>query len=69
MLDGKQLVVTGVLTESSIAAGVARVALAEGATCIFTTPARTMPMACGIGAPSLVTSAVQAPLYALARSI
>jgi enoyl ACP reductase len=44
LLDGKQVVVTGVLTESSIAASVAKVALAEGATCIFTTPARTMPL-------------------------
>jgi enoyl ACP reductase len=40
LLKGKHLVVTGVLTRSSIATAVARLAMAEGATCTFTSPGR-----------------------------
>lgn len=42
LLKGKHLVVTGVLTRSSIATAVARLAIAEGATCTFTSPGRVM---------------------------
>lgn len=42
LLKGKHLVVTGALTRASIATAVARLALAEGATCTFTTPARLL---------------------------
>ncbi len=38
MLDGRRLVVTGVLTEASLASEVVRVALAEGAEVLLTSP-------------------------------
>jgi meromycolic acid enoyl-[acyl-carrier-protein] reductase len=42
LLEGRHLVVTGALTRASIATSVARLAIAQGATCTFTTPARTL---------------------------
>ena len=42
LLDGKQILATGVLTEASIAFHVARLAQQEGATVVLSSQARTL---------------------------
>lgn len=42
LLEGRHIVVTGALTRASIATAIAALAIAEGATCTFTTPARAL---------------------------
>jgi enoyl-[acyl-carrier protein] reductase I len=44
LLDGKKIVVTGVLTDASLAFGVARLALAEGADIVLTGAGRAMSL-------------------------
>jgi meromycolic acid enoyl-[acyl-carrier-protein] reductase len=44
LLQGKRLVITGVLTESSIAFSVARLAQEQGATVVLTSPAKTLSL-------------------------
>ena len=42
LLDGKNIVITGVLTDASLAFGVARLALAEGADVVLTGAGRAL---------------------------
>ena len=44
ILDGKKLVITGVLTDASLAYGVAQVALEEGAEIVLTGAGRAMSL-------------------------
>ena len=44
ILDGKKLVITGVLTDASLAYGVARIALDEGAEIVLTGAGRAMSL-------------------------
>ncbi len=44
ILDGKKLVITGVLTDASLAFGVARIALAEGAEIVLTGAGRALSL-------------------------
>ena len=44
LLDGKKIVVTGVLTDASLAFGVARIALAEGAEIVLTGAGRALSL-------------------------
>lgn len=44
LVAGKRLLITGVLTESSIAFGVARLAQEQGATIVLTSPPRTLSL-------------------------
>ena len=44
MLDGKKIVITGVLTDASLAFGVARIALDEGADIVLTGAGRALSL-------------------------
>ncbi len=44
ILEGKKIVVTGVLTDASLAFGVAKIALAEGAEIVLTGAGRALSL-------------------------
>ena len=63
ILDGKKIVITGVLTDASLAFGVARIALAEGADIVAVSgdPLTDVTEAITCGATAAAYRAAKAP--------